>query len=167
MALIKIFNSPVAPTIVRAVVTTGTNIKTMLQVSADRKFRVVEWGASFEGEAAAQPIAVELLETGTVFATVTAAVESDLVKYDDPDAEAVATELGVLVGTSLTGYTASSEGTITASRVFDGQLIAPTNQYVIQFPLGREPVINHDTSLRIRVHAANAENMLCYVLIDI
>jgi len=71
------------------------------------------------------------------------------------------------VGTAATGYTASAEGTITASRVFDAQLVAPTNQYVKQFPLGREPVVNVGTSLRIRVTADAPVNAYAYVTLEV
>jgi len=164
--LVKIYNGATPTTAVLPKVTTGTAIKTLLQVQADRKFKIVEWGIQFDGTAAATPIPVELIETD-VAATVTAAVEADLVKYGDPDAEAVATELGILVGTAATGYTASAEGSITATRMFDHQEVAPTNQFLVQYPLGREPLMNHDTFLRIRTDAATAVNASCYVLIEI
>ena len=72
------------PTIAaQAVVTTGTAIKTLLQVkaSATTTFKIKEWGISFDGSAAATPIKCELLETD-VAATVTAAVANDITKLD-------------------------------------------------------------------------------------
>ena len=170
MAIYKIYNGPM-PTIGALVaVTTGTVIKTMLQVktSATLGAHVVEWGISFDGSAAATPIKCELIETGTVFATVTAAVANDIVKFD-----AAALQGGdpttnlIQVGTTATGYTASAEGTITATRLFDAQLIAPTNQYVLQFPLGDEPFIDIQSALRIRVTAGAAVNCYCYVKIRV
>lgn len=165
--LLKFYNGARPTTAVVPAVTTGTAIKTMLQVEADRKFSIVEWGISFNGSAAAEPIRCELIATGTVGATVTAFVENDIVKYSDPDAEAAATENGIIVGTTAAGYTSSGEGSIVASRLFDSQLIAPTNQFVIQFPLGREPKVNHDEPVRIRVNAPVAVDAVCYMLIDI
>jgi hypothetical protein len=62
-------------TAAQAAVTTGNVIKTMLQVklgaSTNHPGKVVEWGISFDGSAAATPIKCELLTTGTVNATVT------------------------------------------------------------------------------------------------
>ena len=71
------------------------------------------------------------------------------------------------VGTTSTGYTATAEGTITATRVFDAQLIAPTNQYVKQFPLGLEPVIQISKFARIRVTAAAAVNAYAYMIVEV
>lgn len=148
-------------------VTTGTSVKTMLQVklAAGVTGKVIEWGISFDGSAAATPIQCELLETGTVFATVTASVANDITRLN-PLEQDPTTGL-ITVGTSATGYTSSSEGSITASREFDYQLVAPTNQYVKQFPLGREPIVNAASALRIRVTAGTAVNAYCYVVLDI
>ncbi|MBI5357061.1 hypothetical protein HZB78_05655 [Candidatus Collierbacteria bacterium] len=161
------FNGPAPTTAAQAVVTTGTAIKTLLQVKGVTalQFKIKEWGISFDGSAAATPIKCELLETGTVFATVTAAVAADIVAFDDPNAPASTTYFSV--GTAATGYTASAEGTITASRVFDAQLVAPTNQYVKQFPLGLEPRVNAVSALRIRVTAGAAVNAYCYCLLEV
>src|SRR5438552_3325493 len=128
--LVQIFNGPAPTTSAQVPVTTGTAIKTLLQVqpSATKPLVVVEYGVSFDGSAAATPIKVELLETD-VAATVTASAAADLVKFD-PEAVAAGTLSTNLiqVGTANTGYTATVEGTIAATRVFDAQLIAPTNQ---------------------------------------
>lgn len=169
MALYFIANGPSPTTAAQAEVTTGTSIKTLLQVkpSATLIARIVEWGISFDGSAAATPIKVELLETD-VAATVTAHVAAGIVKLD---AAALAggdpTTNLIQVGTTSTGYTASGEGSITATRVFDAQLIAPTNQYVKQFPLGREPIIQLGLFARIRVTAGAAVNAYAYMVVEV
>jgi len=156
-------------TAAQAVVTTGTAIKTLLQIkaSATKPMQIVEWGISFDGSAAATPIKVELLETD-VAATVTASAAADISKLD---AEALAggdpTTNLIPVGTTSTGYTASGEGSITAVRMFDVQLIAPTNQYVKQFPLGLEPVVQVSKFARIRVTAGAAVNAYCYMVVRV
>lgn len=169
MAQLYLFgNTPMVTTAAPAVVATGTAIKTLLQVKlgTQNKGKVIEWGISFDGASAATPIKCELLETGTVFATVTAAVAADIVKFGDPNDVAPDTS-NFIVGTTATGYTATAEGTTTASRMFDMQLVAPTNQYIKQWPLGREPVINVSTALRIRVTAGTSVGAYCYVVIEI
>lgn len=151
-------------------VTTGTSIKTLLQVkpSATLIMKVIEWGISFDGSAAATPGKVELIETD-VAATVTASVANDITKYN---AEALmggdpTTNL-IQVGVSATGYTATVEGSIAAVRNLDApQLIAPTNQFIKQFPLGREPLVQIAKFLRIRVTLAAAINAYCYVIVEI
>src|SRR3990167_3290172 len=168
--IFQVFNGPSPTTAAQAVVTTGTAIKTLMQIKLGAAVpygKIIEWGISFDGSAASTPIKCELLETGTVFATVTAYVNSGLVNLSDPDSGIDATTSIFSVGTAASGYTGSAEGTITATRVFDAQLVAPTNQYVKQFPLGREPVIDVGTSMRIRVTAAAAVNAYCYVTIEI
>ena len=165
--LVQIFNGPSPTTAAQAAVTTGVAIKTLLQVklgAAVPKAKIIEWGISFDGSAAATPIKCELIET--VFATVTAHVAAGIVKFGDPNDVDPTTSM-LSVGTAATGYTASAEGTITASRVFDAQLVAPTNQYVKQFPLGREPVVNVGTSLRIRVTADAPVNAYAYVTLEV
>lgn len=169
MALYFIANGPAPTTAAQAVVTTGTAIKTLLQVKASATVvaKIKEWGISFDGSAAATPIKCELLETD-VAATVTASAAADIVKLDgaalsggDPTTNLIP------VGTTSTGYTSTGEGSITAVRMFDVQLIAPTNQYVKQFPLGLEPVIQISKFARIRVTAGAAVNAYCYMIIEV
>ena len=149
-----------------AVIATGTSLKTLLQFKPVIPFKIVEWGCSFDGSAAATPGKVELLETD-VAATVTAFVNADLhkqdlaaVRFGDP------TSSIITVGTSASGYNASGEGSITAVRLFDVQLIAPTNQYVKQFPLGREPVIDAAKFARIRVLFGAGVNAYPYLVVE-
>jgi hypothetical protein len=170
MALYLIGNGAMQTTAAFAVVTTGTAVKTLLQVKpgATTSLRIVEWGISFDGSAAATPGKVELIETD-VAATVTASVANDITKYD-PDAIANGdpTTALISVGTAATGYTASAEGTITAVRNLDGpQLIAPTNQFIKQFPLGREPIIQNGKFGRIRVTFGAAINAYCYMIVAV
>lgn len=166
MSLYLIANGPMPTTAAQVPVTTGVAIKTLLQVKPFNLARIVEWGISFSGFAAAAPIKVELLETGTVFATVTASVDADVTKLNDLSA-AAASVAGLTHGVAATGYTATVEGAISAVRLFDVQFIAPTNQYVKQFPLGREPVINIASAGRIRVTAGAAVDAYCYMVLDL
>jgi hypothetical protein len=156
----RAYNGAAPTTAALAPVTTGTAIKTMLQIAtpSTEQLRVVEWGISFDGSAAATPGKVELIETD-VAATVTAHVAAGIVKVNSPNDVASL----VTLGTAATGYTASAEGTTTASRLLDYQLIAPTGQYVIQYPLGREKEVAASKFLRIRVTFGTAVNAVCYV----
>lgn len=169
MALYLIPNGAAPGAAAPVAVTTGVAIKTMLQVrpSATIAARIVEWGISFDGSAAATPIKVELVETSGA-ATVTASASADITKLDgaalsggDPTTNLIQ------VGTTSTGYTASGEGTPGTCRIFDLQFVAPTSMFVKQFPLGREPLIQVDKYLRIRVTAGAAVNCYCYVVVEI
>ena len=173
MSLYLLTNGPMPTTAAQAPVTTGTAIKTMLQVklgaSTNMVGKVVEWGISFDGFAAALPIRCELLTTGTVKATITEFVAADIINLSDVNAAAVTDgfPFAFTAATDESGYTATAEGTITATREFDTQFIAPTNQYVKQFPLGREPTFKFNEFLRIRVTAGTAVNAYCYVVIEV
>lgn len=170
MALYLIANGPMQTTASFAEVTTGTNIKTMLQVkpSSTIGMTVVDWGISFDGTAANEPIQIELIETD-VAATVTAHAASGITKYDakalmggDPTTNLIQ------VGTTSTGYTSSGEGSITTVRNLAPPIqLTPTAGMIYQLPLGREPFVQVDKFMRIRVKAANAVNCYCYVIVEI
>lgn len=149
-------------------VTTGTAIKTLLQLKGNGNgITVVEWGISFDGSAAATPIEVELCDSATVAATVTPFVANDITCLTGPVDSGVTTG-GLSIGTSTSGYTASAEGTVAAPvRSGDLQLIAPTNQYVKQFPLGQGFYVPAANYCRIRVTAAAAVNAYCYIVYSI
>lgn len=166
MARYLIANGPMPTTAAQAAVTTGTAIKTLLQLKPFNQCKITRWGVSFDGSAAATPIKVELCETGTVFATVTASADADCYKQNGAD-QAVASVAGLTMGTAATGYTSSAEGTITTVREFDVQFIAPTNGYVWAFPLGQEPVLVIGNAARIRVTAGAAVNAYCWIEVDI
>lgn len=165
-----VYNGAMPTTASAAKVTTGTAIKTMLQLKPAVPIKVVEWGVSFDGSTAATPGICELIDTGTVFATVTAYAAADVMPYQDPNAPAnTAGTSGtpLNLGTSASGFTSSAEGTITATRLGDVQLVAPTNQNWKQFPLGREFGVPAGDSLRIRVNFGTAINCLCYVIFEV
>lgn len=158
--IFQAFNGPMQTTGAPAKVATGTAIKTLLQIvpAANSSISIVEWGISFDGFAAALPGVVELIETD-VAATVTALSGADITKYSDPTGDAALLTLG----TAASGYTASAEGSITAVRTGDLQLIGPTNQYVKQLPLDQEFVIAAGKFARIRVTFGSTVNALCYL----
>ncbi len=156
----KTYNGVMPTTAALVPVTTGTAIKTLLQIAtpATEDLLVTAWGISFDGSAAATPIKVELVDTD-VAATVTAHVAAGIIKLNDPNQPTSLMTLGV----SATGYTASAEGSITATRVLDYQFVAPTNQYAVFLPLGREWKVGVSRFLRVRVTAGAAVNAICWI----
>lgn len=169
MALYLLQNGAAGTTAAPVAVTTGTSIKTMLQFkpSATVVAKIVEWGISFDGSAAATPGKIELFESD-VAATVTAHAAADITKYDsDALMGGDPTTNLIQVGTSATGYTASAEGTTTVARMFDLQFLPPTGPYVKQFPLGREPILQTGKFGRIRVTFGAAINAYCYMIVSI
>jgi hypothetical protein len=162
--LYMIANSAMTTTAPAVPVTTGTAAKTMLQVLHPTAIiRVVQWGISFNGSAAAVPITCELLTSGTVAATVTAHVAAGVQPFSDPNLPAT----GLTFSTTGTGYTASAEGTITTTRIGDMQLVAPTNGYAQTYALGDEFQVKPADVLRIRVLAPAAVSALCYVVVNL
>jgi len=164
-----IYNGPVPTTASRAAVTTGTAIKTLLQVklgiSVGRGF-VFEWGISFDGVASNTPIITELLTTGTVAATVTAHAASGIENLD-PLGTTPTNGNPFSLSTTTTGYTASAEGTITVSRTLACHQLIPNGAFVERFPLGQEREFSNDNYLRIRVKAGTACNAICWVGIEV
>ncbi|WP_228002122.1 hypothetical protein [Nocardia australiensis] len=143
-----------------APVATGTTIKTMLQLKPTTNIAVLEWGYSTDALPVAK-IASELITTGTVAATVTAFAAGDVVKYDDAGSAASALSLG----TSASGFSATAEGSITASR-----LLAYRSEwgqsFSQQFPLDREPGVQANDILRIRMTTSATINALAYIVFE-
>lgn len=157
----KVYNGPMVTTAAPVSASVGATTKTLLQLlHPNNAISVVEWGISFNGTSANVPATCELLSTGTVAATVTAFVANDVVEYTDPASNVP----GLTLSTSGSGYTATAEGSITATRSGDLQLVAPTNQYLKQFPLGQEFTVAATNVLRVRVTAPTTVNCFCYVI---
>lgn len=160
------WNGPMPTTAAQQSVTTGTVIKTMLQLAtpATRQLQLISWGYSLS----AQPAAggeIELLQTD-VAATVTAHVASG-VQPLDPNAPPSLLTLGA----AATGYTASAEGVTTAARILDSQLIgtaAGNNElnYTYQFMPDERPIIAVSKFLRVRCTMGTAVNMQCWACWD-
>src|SRR5690348_10044657 len=148
-------------------VTTGTTIKTMLQIAtpSTRRIQLVEWWWGFDDPPGADGV-VELIETD-VAATVAAHVASG-VQPQDPGNPASLMTLGV----SATGYTASAEGTPTATRTFDAKSLSSTSGESlleggrVWLP-GRGPIVAVSKFLRIRVTTpTTASDMRCFITWD-
>jgi hypothetical protein len=131
----------------------------MLQVAtpSTASILIVEWGISFDGSAAATPIEVELFGT-TVAATSGTSVTPST--FGDPN-EVASLCVG---GTGATCFSPGTEGTVANYRLFDLQLVAPTSQYIKQYPLGREPQVAASQFVRIRVTAGASVGCYCYII---
>ena len=129
-------NGPMPTTAAQAVVTTGTAIKTMLQVklgdSVVGRGKIIEWGISFDGSAAAAAIKCELLTTGTVKATITEHVATGIINLD-PLGTAVTDNNPFAFGAAgdETGFTGTAEGTITAVDMHDFQFLGDGILYTL------------------------------------
>jgi hypothetical protein len=144
-------------------VTTGTAIKTMLQIRAPAAGPMTVWkyGVSFDGSGTT-PIKVELVDTGTVAATVTAYVASGLI---DMTGRGLTSQVQI-GSTTNSGYTATAEGTITATRSADTQQVLPGNYFQNEWSSGREFIVPAGNYVRIRVTATAAVGCQCFIAWD-
>lgn len=168
-----VYNGPMPTTAPITPVTTSATLFTLLQIvpSANTPAKIIEWGVSFNGSALAAGFQCELVETGTVAATVTAYATADVMAYGDPNAPAqsgtTSTSVPLNIGTAYSGYTSSAEGSTTACRSFDSQQVEPIGGYWKQFPLGREPAIKPGNVCRIRVHGDGTTKCVCYIVFEV
>jgi hypothetical protein len=168
-----VHNSAMATTAAPVKQPTGTAIRTMMQLcpAAGRIIRPIAWGASFDAAAAAAGGQVELIEVNVAATMSTAYAAADVQPYGDPNAPAntagVAGEpLNLSTTTSGFATAAVTEGTTTASRMVDLQIVQPTNQYVYNWPLSREFECIPGRFLRVRVTFAVTVNMYCFILFE-
>ena len=147
---------------------TGTAIRTMLQIAPSVPILVDEWGISFDGSAAATPVQCELLETGTVAATMSTALASADVTQLDAVSDGLAPSSILSFSTTTTAFAtaAVTEGTITATRRGDIQNIPPSSLYAKMWPLQKEFYVASGRFLRVRVLAGASVNAYIYVVIS-
>lgn len=139
-------------------VATGTATATMLQITngSTRPLKLVEWGISFDGSAAAAPVECELFTSTAATTSMNTGMTPML--YDDPNAPASQ------VSSTQYWNSGQSESAGTGLRYADVQLVAPTNQYVKQWPLGREFQVKVSTYLLVRVTAGTSVDCYTYVI---
>lgn len=151
---------------------TGTAIRTMMQLapaSGIGYMKIHEWGFSLDSYATAGE--VELLDAGTVFATMsTAYAVADIQPHNDalaPANTSGGTGIPLNLGTALSGFAtaAVTEGSITSSRMKDLQL-DPQGPYVKQWPLDLEPQIAGGNGLRVRMTFGTSVNAYIYVIVS-
>jgi hypothetical protein len=169
MAIYKAWNGPMPTTAAQQAVTTGTAIKTMQQLStpASKSITVIAWGFTMDDPPGADAV-VELLQTD-VAATVTAYVASGV------QPQHAGSEASLLtLGTANSGFTATAEGSITATRVFDAVSVsgvsaeaAAAMNYSYQFMPDERPVIPVSKFLRVRATTpTTAVDLRCWIVWD-
>ena len=168
--LYRVQNGSMTTTAPLAPVTTSATLYTLLQVVGAVPMKIVEWGVSFNGSALATAFGCDLVDTGTIPATVTAYTAGDVMVYSDANAPANSagtTGTPLNLGTSLSGFTSSAEGTATSNHVFDSQQIEPIGGFWKQFPLGREPEAGVGNVVRIRVKGDGATKAYAYLVFEV
>lgn len=155
------YNGAAPTTAALAPITTGTAIKTLLQLAPPSTLDadLIGWGISFDGSTFGTKIKVELIETDVAATGGTAHVAAGLVKMVGPSDLASQMTLG----TGATGYSFGTEGTTTASRLLDYQLIDASAAYSFYWPLGNYPKIQPSKFLRVRVTTTPAVNAVTFI----
>lgn len=153
-------------------VTTSATLYTMLQLvpSANTPLKVVYWSVTFDGSALQGGLQCELVETGTVAATVTAFAAADVMPYsdaNDPANSAGSTGVPLNLGTALSGYTSSAEGAASANRVFDSGLVEPIGGYSREFSLDTRPKVKPGNVLRVRVKGDGTRKVLVNLVFEV
>lgn len=148
-------------------VTTGTAIKTMLQIStpSTRRLEIIEWGFTLDDPPGADAV-FELIDVD-VAATVTAHAAAGLVPLVQGETNSLMT-----LGVANTGYTATAEGTPTASRMHDTVSMssvsaeaAPVLTYRRRFENDEPRFVAVSRFLRVRATTpTTAVDMRCYVV---
>ena len=169
-----VYNSAMATTAAPVAQPTGSAIRTMMQLrpATGIVIRPIAWGVSFDASAAATPGKVELVEVDVAATMSTAFAAADIQPYGDANAPAnsagsTGSPLNLSPTTSGFATAAVTEGTPTASRMADIQLVAPTNQYIQQFPLAREFEVAPQKYLRVRVTFGATVNMICWIIFEV
>jgi hypothetical protein len=158
------WNGAAPTTAALTTVSTGTTIKTMLQLAtpSTRMIWIEEWGYTTDDPPGADAV-FELIQTD-VAATVTAHVASGVVPLDPNLPPSL-----LSLGTSATGYSATVEGTTTASRLIDQVAVSSISAESAPFLTVRRtydvwPSIPVSKFLRIRATTpTTAVGMLCWI----
>ncbi|MBT2508798.1 hypothetical protein J7I98_23510 [Streptomyces sp. ISL-98] len=161
----KVWNGPMPTTAAQASVTTGTAIKTMLQLAtpSTRQIQLISWGFTADDAPGADGV-IELLQTD-VAATVTAHAASGVQNLDPNGTASLLT-----LGTSATGYTATAEGSTTASRTFDAVALDSTAgnsalTHAWQWMPDERPIVAVSKFLRVRATTpTTAVDLRCWII---
>lgn len=163
----RCFNGAMVTTAALAAVTTGTSIKTMLQLAtpSTRQIMLLGWGFTLDDPPGADGV-IDLIESDTA-ATVTAHVAAGVQKLT-----AGITASLLTLGTSATGYTSSSETAPTTTRTL-GEPISLSSTSAEAAPVmrggelwvpGEGPVVDVSKFVRLRATTpTTAADMRCWI----
>lgn len=122
-----------------------------LGVSSTDRVKIVSWWVEFDGvTSTAVPPDIEV---GRFSAAVTTATTGTASKYDPADG----------ASSAVVKHTTAVEGAGTAEAGCENHTVPPTSGFMVQYPLGREPVLALSTFWRIRITAAAGVNVTCGV----
>lgn len=144
-----------------------------LRLAASVEARLIAFGLSPDGSAAATPGKVEIFETTGAATMSTAYAAGDIMPFSPYSAAANtagATGVPFNLSTTTSGFAtgAVTEGTVAGYRpAWVGQL-PPTQPFDYQFPLGREFELTPQNYLRLRVtFGSGSVNLISYFVIEL
>lgn len=145
-------------------VSTLTGLATMLQVGTPSTTQIVVlgWGVSFKGVAAADPPGLVYLLDSDVGMSAATSLTPDT--WGNPNSPASLCVGGT--GATAVSDGAVTEGTITASRLFDAQEVHPQTGYGVWFPADNRPRVAVSRFLRLRVNFSVAISCLPWIVWD-
>jgi hypothetical protein len=167
MTLFVAWNTAMPTSAPRVAVNTGTSLTvpvTSLQIAtpAARGIKVVRWGLRFSS-APTVIVRAELVDCN-VAATVTAHVAAGVPPYDRTNGTPASL---MTLGTTATGYAASGEGSVTATRTGDEYTVPiGVSSYDYEWSLGREFEVAPSRFLRIRTSTTVAVGLLSFIVWD-
>lgn len=141
---------------------TGAKVGLQLHVPDSGYIKLIEWGISMDGSAAATPATLEVATTDTPTTSMTAHSTTTVKSLDIPGQSSRLT-----MGTGGTAYGAVAITSNTTLRPLERQFIAPTSQYIKMWPLGREPIIGNGTAenfLQFRINTSATVNAIIYAV---
>lgn len=164
----KVWNDAMATTAALRKVATGTAVRTMLQLAtpATRMIQILAWGFTLD---VAQAGRVELID-GDVAATVLTAHVASGIQAVDGNTPAGVQPL--TLGTAATGYmvsggSAPTENTITASRTLAQKEVTATAGFLLdyeyQFMPWEIPTVTISRFVRVRATFGTTTNMQCWI----
>jgi hypothetical protein len=161
MGLFFSTNAPMPTTAPQTPLATGTAIKTHQQIAvpSTQTIGVMAFGVEF-ATALTAPATVELVETN-VAATVTAHVAAGVQPYD---AAAIGGTTSMTLSTTGTGYNASAEGAITATRTAKLKILPiGATEMEWEWTPGREFTVQRGFFLRVRISTGVTINVTTWI----
>lgn len=149
-------------------VTTGTAIRTHLQIATatSRGIKPWKWGVEFATPPTV-PVTCELFGTSVAASVGTAHTAPGVMAYNPSGVSGTQPVSTVQLGAALTGFTFTTENTVANYRMADLRIIpAGVSECTWEWSLGREFEVPPSSFLRVRMTTATAVSMLTYVIWD-
>lgn len=142
---------------------TGAKVAIQLATPSTTELRLVEWGISFNGNAAGTPAVCTLCQASAASGAtgLTAHSTSTIKAIGDRNKTSTLT-----MGTTSSAYGNAAITTNTTEKEFAAAFVGPMSQYEKQFPLGRDYVVDASKYLQLRINTAATYTALAYIVFE-